>query len=137
MYKNILDRINKGLEVKLDEEKLEETKFTKNGLAKHYAKHVDHEIDPIEDRFENMEPYEYDNRADILSQSSAGPSNSENDDIVGFIAKDGTINKYKKSTQELVVYKPEGPTTTYYKASLASYNRKLRNQYLKELPENE
>lgn len=137
MYKNILNKINSGLENVLNEEKLEETKFTKNGLAKHYAKHVDHEMDPIEDRFENMEPYEYDNNADLLSQLPAGPSTSEDDDIVGFIAKDGTINKYRKSTQELVVYKPEGPTTTYYKASLASYNRKLKNQYLKELPENE
>lgn len=137
MYKNVLNKINSGLENVLNEEKLEETKFTKNGLAKHYAKHVDHEMDPIEDRFENMEPYEYDTNADLLSQLPAGPSTSEDDDIVGFIAKDGTINKYKKSTQELVVYKPEGPTTTYYKASLASYNRKLKNQYLKELPENE
>ena len=42
-----------------------------------------------------------------------------------------------KLDQELVVYKPEGPTTIYYKASLASYNRKTRNQYLKGLPENE
>lgn len=48
MTDNFLNNLNNGLEKILESGSLDEAKFTKNGLAKHYAKHVDHEDAPGE-----------------------------------------------------------------------------------------
>lgn len=135
MTGNFLNSLNSGLEKILESGSLDEAKFTRNGLAKHYAKHVDHEDAPDDEKFENMEPYQYEKRAEELSNAKAGKSDSD-DDIVGFIAKDGRINKYRKSTQELVAYSPDGTIISFYKADKDSYNRKVKNRFKEELPEN-
>lgn len=134
MTDNFLNHLNNGLEKILESSSLDEAKFTKNGLAKHYAKHVDHEDAPDDEKFENMEPYQYENRAEELSNAKAGKSDSD-DDIVGFIATDGRINKYRRSTQELVVYSTDGTIISFYKANEGSYRRKVKRKFKEELPE--
>ena len=112
-------------------------KFSRNGLAVHYAKHVK-QIDttPEEEKFDNMAPYEYDQKAEDLINQLAGPSDSE-DDVVGFQDSKGRYEKYKKSTNELVVYDPKNnQTISYYKATIDSYIRKLKRYFYDELPNN-
>ena len=112
-------------------------KFSRNGLATHYAKHVKQSYSiPDEEKFDSMAPYEYEEKAESLMKEVAGLSTSE-DDIVGFQDKDGRYEKYKKSTNELVVYDPKNnQTISYYKATIDSYVRKLKKYFYDELPEN-
>lgn len=112
-------------------------RFSRNGLATHYAKHVKQiNTIPDEEKFDAMAPYEYDEKAEMLIKQDAGLSTSE-DDVVGFQDKDGRYEKYKKSTNELVVYDPKnGQTISYYKATIDSYVRKMKKYFYDELPEN-
>lgn len=136
-----LNQLNEGLEKILKEDnltKLDEVLFNnKYELAKHFIKHVP--LTPEDtngSKFDHMTVEKYDEAADKLSESPAGPARSEEHDVVGFITRNGRYIKYKKSTQEFVVYTPRRGIISYYPLSYEDYLRNVDAQFMYEFREN-
>lgn len=138
----ILKIMNEGLEKILyedvNEKELNEILFSdKYNLTKHFIKHVPLTPEDISgSKFEHMTVEEYEEAADRLSESPAGPARSEEHDIVGFIARNGRYMKYKKSTGEFVIYTPRKGVITYYPTDYETYLRNVDNQFMYEFREN-
>lgn len=133
-----LKLINEGLERILNNTFLDEVLFTdRNNLVKHYIKHIP--LTPEElrgSKFERMTVDEYEEAADKLSETPAGPARSETHDVVGFISKNRRYIKYKKSTKEYIIYTPNVGVISYYPLEYESYLRQVDTQFMYEFREN-
>lgn len=123
-------------------DKLEETHFESPNLEIHHKQHVAKDLktyltDETDELFDPISKEEYDANADKLSKQPVYTSDlSSADDVVGFVTTKGRIVKYKKSTKEMVAYiaeKDNNATISYYRAEPASYMRKKRNLYAREI----
>lgn len=123
-------------------DKLEETHFEGPNLKRHHDAHVAKDFktyfaDETDELFDPISEEEYDIGADNLSKQPVYTSNLDStDDVIGFVTTTGRIVKYRKSTKELVVYVAErdnNATISYYRAEPASYMRKKRNLYGREI----
>lgn len=120
---------------------LDESFSDKHDFARHYQKHVSQDVpdrDNVKNQMDYISPRIYEERAIELMNSNAGPSNSTEDDVIGFKVDQGRALKYHKKYNTIVIYDIDTKEIiTYYKTNFKKYLAKLEKDYKGELPENE
>lgn len=120
---------------------LDESFSDKHDFARHYQKHVSQDVpdrDNVKNQMDYISPRIYEERAIELMNSNAGPSNSTEDDVIGFKVDQGRALKYHKKYNTIVIYDIDTKEIiTYYKTNFKKYLAKLEKDYRGELPENE
>ena len=122
-------------------ENLNESFSDKYDFATHYQRHVQQNNlnkDNVKNQFSFMPPERYEKIAVELMNSPAGPSKSQEHDIVGFKVDQGRYLKFDKRYNTLIIYNPEEKEIlTCYKINYNKYLSRLDRDFKGELPENE
>ena len=112
----------------------------KYDFARHYQKHVSQQtfdMDYKDNQMDFISPRIYEDRAIELMNSKAGPSNSNEDEIIGFMVSEDRALKYNRRYNTIVIYNINtNDVVTYYKTNYKKYLFKLEKDYKGELPEN-
>lgn len=124
-------------------DRIDETRFSERNLNIHHDRHTSktwsqYFRDVDDELLEPMSKKEYDDSADELSKQPVYSSDLNSKyDVVGFVGTRGRIIKYRKSTNELVVYVADlndAATITYYKTGNNYRYKRLRDkEYLREI----
>ena len=133
---------------------LDETFLKGKNLDVHYDDHVAKDESDYKahehtsnKKFKPMSKQDYNDHGNELSQQPVYSSSlSDTHDVIGYYTINGRVVKYRKSTGELIAYKAiydDQATISYYQTlgaedNHASYSRKIRRDYLREiLPEDD
>ena len=112
----------------------------KYDFARHYQKHVSQQtfdMDYKNNQMDFISPRIYEDRAIELMNSKAGLSNSNEDEVIGFMVSEDRALKYNRRYNTIVIYNINtNDIVTYYKTNYKKYLFKLERDYKGELPEN-
>ena len=113
--------------------------YDEEARDKHYEDHVNGDRDewPV-GHFNSPREYEISANIFALTKSDSSDINSNNE-VIGFMQRDGSILKYNKVKKEMVIYKidkrikPGVKIITYFKSDDRKYIKRFNEKYLRDL----